>query len=143
MKAFNVGIRAETLKKKSKSLVKAIILLAFSISLPLMSLLPKSRFINGNFIAYTSAFNFLYILTLFPLKGNFTRKFGVLILGDLLSFIWNSIYPLFLFPFLHENNMLSRLFWFINPIVNAVWIISMWSLGLSLIAPFKVEETAN
>jgi len=132
MKTFKFRIGNKTrhnVKLLSKSLI--LLLLAAISTLTLLHL--ESPLINTNVIAYSSAFNFLFILTIFPLKGKFLNKLLILILGNILSLVWNGLYPTLLSSTLLENILLNKFLSFINPpIFNALWIISIWSLGLSM-----------
>jgi len=131
MKTFKFRIGNKT-RHKVKLLSKSLILLLLAAISTLTLLHLESPFINTNVIAYSSAFNFLFILTIFPLKGKFLNKLLTLILGNILSLIWNGLYPTLLSSTLSGNILLNKFLSFINPIFNALWIISIWSLGLSM-----------
>ena len=131
MKTFKFRIGNKT-RHKVKLLSKSLILLLLAAASTLTLLHLESPLINTNVIAYSSAFNFLFILTIFPLKGKFLNKLLTLILGNILSLVWNGLYPALLSSTLLENILLNKLLSFINPIFNALWIISIWSLGLSM-----------
>jgi len=131
MKTFKFRIGNKT-RHKVKLLSKSLILLLLAATSTLTLLHLESPLINTNVIAYSSAFNFLFILTIFPLKGKFLNKLLTLILGNILSLVWNGLYPILLSSTLSGNILLNKLLSFINPIFNALWIISIWSLGLSM-----------
>ena len=131
MKTFKFRIGNKT-RHKVKLLSKSLILLLLAATSTLTLLHLESPLINTNVIAYSSAFNFLFILTIFPLKGKFLNKLLTLILGNILSLVWNGLYPTLLSSTLSGNILLNKLLSFINPIFNALWIISIWSLGLSM-----------
>jgi len=125
------------IRGKIRLITKSLILPLLATVL-ILTLLHFYSLVNLNVIAYSSAFNILFILTIFPLKGKFLNKILTLILGNVLSLLWNGFYPVFLSLVLLENTILNKLFSFINPIFNALWIISIWSLGLSMTSPSKV-----
>ena len=131
MKTFKFRIGNKT-RQKVKLISKSLILLLLAATSTLTLLHLESPLINTNVIAYSSAFNFLFILTIFPLKGKFLNKLLTLILGNILSLVWNGLYPTLLSSTLSGNILLNKLLSFINPIFNALWIISIWSLGLSM-----------
>ena len=131
MKTFKFRIGNKT-RHKVKLLSKSLILLLLAATSTLTLLHLESPLINTNVIAYSSAFNFLFILTIFPLKGKFLNKLLTLILGNILSLVWNGLYPTLLSSTLSGNILLNKLLSFINPVFNALWIISIWSLGLSM-----------
>ena len=131
MKTFKFRIGNKT-RHKVKLLSKSLILLLLAATSTLTLLHLEFPLINTNVIAYSLAFNFLFILTIFPLKGKFLNKLLTLILGNILSLVWNGLYPTLLSSTLSGNILLNKLLSFINPIFNALWIISIWSLGLSI-----------
>ena len=131
MKTFKFRIGNKT-RHKVKLLSKSLILLLPAVTSTLTLLHLESPLINTNVIAYSSAFNFLFILTIFPLKGKFLNKLLTLILGNILSLVWNGLYPTLLSSTLSGNILLNKFLSFVNPVFNALWIISIWSLGLSM-----------
>lgn len=127
---------------KIKIFIKMLtLLLSFSIPTLLLSMI-KPEFFNMNFAAYSLTFSALYIFTIFPLKGGSFRKLAVLFGGNALSFIWNCLYSPYILQFFPRNSISNGIFQFINPVVNALWIVSMWAYGLSLVdAEVSAEDT--
>jgi len=136
MKVFRFKIGSKT-KSRIRFVIKSLILPLLATAL-MLTFLYSSSLINLNVVAYSSAFSILFILTIFPLKGKFLNKILTLTLGNFLSLLWNGLYPIFLSWVFSESILLNRLFSFINPIFNALWIISVWGLGLSMTSPSKV-----
>ena len=89
----------------------------------------KPELFNMNFFAYTLVFNFLYVFTIFLSKGKDLKKLAILLCGNVLSFAWNCLYPPLILSYFHRYSISNRIFQFINPVVNAFWIISMWAFG--------------
>jgi len=141
MKRFRFGIKVEM--HRIIAFVKTLALLLSFMILTILLFRVAPQFFNVNFVAYTLAFDILYILTIFPLGGGSLNKLAVLLVGNILSFIWNCLYPHFLLTLAHGNFISNVIFQFINPIVNALWIISVWAFGFSLITVQKSAEEVN
>jgi len=122
-------------------------ILALFISLSFLTFLlfmvEPELFFNINFFAYTLIFDFLYVFTIFLPKGENLKKLAVLLCGNVLSFVWNCLYPPLILSYFHRYSISNRIFQFINPVVNAFWIISMWAFGFSLITIEKSAEDTN
>lgn len=132
MRKFRFRTEVETCKVKA--FIKILVLLFLLSALTLLSFKVKPELFNMNFLAYTLIFDLIFIFTLFPLDGNGSRKLAVLLAGNVLSFIWNCLYPLFISTFFGRNSVSHAIFQFISPVVNALWVVSMWTFGLSLVA---------
>jgi len=81
-------------------------------------------------------FNFLFIFLLFPLEGPLLRKVFLLVLGNLVGLAWYFIQSSFVAasaPYLEEGAF-KVVYVIVCPIVDLVWIVSVWSLGLSVLA---------
>jgi len=141
MKKFRFRIEVE--KHKIIAFMKILVLLLFLSTLTLLLFRTAPQFFNMNFVAYTLTFDLLYTLTILPLEGEAFKKLAVLLVGNISSFIWNCLYPHFLLTFVHKNSISNMIFQFINPIVNALWIISVWAFGFSLVTIQKPAEDAN
>jgi len=91
-----------------------------------------SSFENDLCLTYMVLFNGIFILTIFPLKGSLFEKILLMSMGNLTCLVWNNIYPRFvlsLFP--KEMDFVSKVYSFLNPWVNSLWIVSFWTLGIS------------
>ena len=141
MRRFRFGIKVEM--HKIIAFVKTLALLLFFMILTILLFRVAPQFFNVNFVAYTLVFDILYILTIFPLSGGSLNKFAVLLVGNIFSFIWNCLYPHFLLTLIHGNPVSNMIFQFINPVVNALWIISAWAFGFSLITVQESAEEVN
>ncbi len=79
-------------------------------------------------------FNVLFITLMFQLYGSFNRKLGLLTLGNLLGLCWNLTFNSFDVAgtvFFGANfNFLYMIFF---PFLSSLWIISFWSLSLTIL----------
>ena len=94
-------------------------------------------------------FNFLFIFLLFPLEGPLLRKVFLLVSGNLVGLAWYLIQSSFVAasaPYL-EAGAFKVVYVLVYPIIDLVWIVSVWSLGLSVLASArrrnKLEEGSS
>lgn len=83
-------------------------------------------------------FNIFYILLTFPLNGNLTKKLCTLSLGNFIWLFWNRLFILFVasaaeaFRFSFEALYIT-----FNPFLNIMWLVSFWSVSLTVIGDSK------
>ena len=128
---------------KIKGFMKILALLISLSFLTLLLFMLEPELFNMNFLAYTLVFDFLYVFTIFLSKGENLKKLAILLCGNVLSFVWNCLYPPLILSYFHRYSISNRIFQFINPVVNAFWIISMWAFGFSLVTVEKSAEDTN
>jgi len=86
-------------------------------------------------------FDILFVSLIFPLRGPLFTKTLLLLTGNLIGFAWNWM----LFSLttnttgLLENALNSTVF-ILSPLLNCIWIVSLWSLGLSTISRENFEK---
>jgi len=104
---------------------------------------------NEPAVVSIAIFNFLFIFLLFPLEGTLLRKVFLLVLGNLVGLAWYLIQSSFVAasaPYL-EAGAFKVVYVIVCPIINLVWIVSVWSLGLSVLASARrkkeLEEGSN
>jgi len=102
--------------------------------------------LNETALVSIAIFNFLFIFLIFPLEGSLSRKVFLLVLGNLVGLAWYLIQTLLVAvsaPYL-EAGTLKVVYIVVWPIINLIWIVSVWSLGLSVLASArrrnKLEE---
>lgn len=81
-------------------------------------------------------FNFLFIFLVFPLEGPLLRKVFLLVSGNLVGLAWYLIQSSFVAasaPYL-EAGVFKVVYVIFCPIIDSVWIVSVWSLSLSVLA---------
>ena len=81
-------------------------------------------------------FNFLFVFLLFPLEGSLFRKVCLLVAGNIVGLAWYLIQSLFRVAsvFYLGVDAFKIITVVIGPIIDLVWIVSIWSLGLSVLA---------
>jgi len=86
-----------------------------------------------------SFFNLLFVFLLFPLEGTLLRKIVLLFAGNIVGLLWYLIQlslkdasSVFLSP-----DAFKIITIFVKPLIDFVWIVSMWSLSLSVLASAK------
>lgn len=80
-------------------------------------------------------FNFLFISLVFPLRGKLVKKIMLLLLGNIIGFLWNNIFSLFAYTAVHYLGESFNIGYLIlNPLLNLFWIVSFWSISLSFLA---------
>ncbi len=84
-----------------------------------------------------SFFNLLFVFLLFPLEGPLLRKI-------MLLFVGNSVGVLYLIQlsfeeafFFMNTSAFKIIILVVKPIIDFVWIVSVWSVSLSVLASYK------
>jgi hypothetical protein len=79
-------------------------------------------------------FNFLFVSLMFQLQGAINRKLCLLTLGNVIGLCWNYTFNYFdvagTISFGENFNTLYMVFF---PFLSSLWIISFWSLTLSVL----------
>ena len=91
---------------------------------------------NEPAVVSIAIFNFLFIFLLFPLEGPLLRKVFLLVSGNLVGLTWYLIQSSFVAasaPYL-EAGAFKVVYVIVCPIIDLFWIVSVWSLGLSVLA---------
>ncbi|MEM3641620.1 MAG: hypothetical protein QXH37_06850 [Candidatus Bathyarchaeia archaeon] len=83
-------------------------------------------------------FNLLFLLILMPLKGSLERKAATLLLGNILSFIWSTLFYLFVHSAVGQIGVFNALYVILSPLLNVLWVVAFWSTSLTFLA--KTEE---
>ncbi len=110
-------------------LAAVIIIAAFQL-VPLLSLSAQIAII---------LFNLLFVFLLFPLEGPLLRKVGLLFAGNVVGALWYLIRAAFqeasvLFLSIYAFKIIAVV---LSPIIDFIWIVSLWSLSLSVLASAK------
>lgn len=90
--------------------------------------------VNTPIIISVITFDFLFVSLLFPLKGALFNKTILLLAGNFTGLMWNLLH----FQLTTETAYLlgdtcAIILSLISPILNFLWIVAFWSLGLSLL----------
>jgi len=84
-------------------------------------------------------FNLLFVFLLFPLEGTLLRKLALLFAGNIVGTLWYLI-QLSLKEasmFFLGTDAVTIITIVAKPIIDFVWIVSIWSLSLSVLASAK------
>jgi hypothetical protein len=83
-------------------------------------------------------FNFLFVFLLFPLEGPLFRKVVLLMVGNSVGVLWYIIQLSFEDALFFLNTDLVKIIVLVaKPLIDFVWIVSVWSLSLSVLASYK------
>jgi len=92
-----------------------------------------------------SIFNFLFVFLLFPLEGSLFRKIYLLVAGNIVGLLWYFIKSSFgaASVFCLGTDALRIITVVIGPIIDLVWVVSVWSLSLSVLASAKKRNEGD
>jgi hypothetical protein len=110
-------------------------LMICSVLVTALCLILSFALINKESTSMLVVFNLLFASLMFPLKGSFTKKICLLLLGNVIGLFWNYLF--FLLASLSVNSFgqfFNALYLILNPFANLVWIVSFWSLCLTALA---------
>ena len=84
-------------------------------------------------------FNFLFVFLLLPLEGPLFQKVYLLVAGNIVGLVWHFIKSSFgaasvLYLGADTFKIITAV---IGPIIDLIWIVSVWSLSLSVLASAK------
>ena len=83
-------------------------------------------------------FNLLFVFLLFPLEGPLLRKVVLLIVGNSVGVLWYIIQVSFEDALFFLNTDLVKIIVLVaKPLIDFVWIVSVWSLSLSVLASYQ------
>jgi len=83
-------------------------------------------------------FNLLFVFLLFPLEGPLLRKVVLLIAGNNVGALWYIIQLSFEDAFFFLNTDLFKIIVLVaKPLIDFVWIVTVWSLSLSVLASYR------
>ena len=86
-------------------------------------------------------FNFLFVFLLFPLEGTISRKIMLLLAGNIIGIVWHFFILVFENVFLYfSTGSLKIMFLIFSPLSNFMWIVSLWSISLSVLAKNKPRK---
>ena len=85
-----------------------------------------------------SFFNLLFVFLLFPLEGTLLRKIVLLFAGNSVGVLWYLVQFSFGDAFFFLNSDAFKIIFLVaKPLIDFVWIVSVWSLSLSVLASYK------
>jgi hypothetical protein len=85
-------------------------------------------------------FNFLFIPLIFPLRASIMRKLLLLSVGNLIGVSWNVFFTLLVLAVVnYVGDFVNTLYLVLSPFVNLIWIVSFWSISLSVLANARTK----
>jgi hypothetical protein len=102
--------------------------------------------VNTAIVVSVATFDFLFVSLIFPLKGSIFHKVILLLTGNLAGFIWNLLqFQLADVIAYFLGGAFSIVFSIASLILNYIWIVSFWSLALSILTRknLRKEEPTN
>jgi hypothetical protein len=99
-----------------------------------LCLITSFRFINIESTATLMIFNLLFVSLTFQLNGTINRKLGMMALGNVIGLLWSFVLYFFAITGATFFGEIFRVFYaVIYPVLNFMWIVSFWSLSLSVL----------
>ena len=96
------------------------------------------RILDSSALVAVSFFNMLFVFLLFPLEGTLLRKIVLLFAGNSVGVLWYVLQFSFEDAFFFLNlDAFKVIFLVAKPLVDFVWVVSVWSLSLSVLASYK------
>jgi hypothetical protein len=98
--------------------------------------------LEGSTLLSITIFNLLSVLLTFPLRGPLWCKMLWLGVGSLVGLAWNLIW-LSLMSLTVGAGVFHIVHFAIGPAVDFMWIVPVWSLGLSALASIERRKTGG
>lgn len=98
--------------------------------------------LEGSTLVSITIFNLLSVLLTFPLRGPLWCKMLWLGVGSLVGLAWNLIW-LSLMSLTVGAGVFYIVHFAIGPAVDFLWIVPVWSLGLSALASIERRKTGG
>jgi hypothetical protein len=99
-----------------------------------LCLITSFRFINIESTVTLLIFNLLFLSLTFQLNGSRNRKVGMLALGNIIGLFWNFFLYFFAIAGVTFFGEVFNVFYAVfYPLLNFMWIVSFWSLSLSVL----------
>jgi hypothetical protein len=110
------------------------LVLGFFLEAIVLCLITSFRFINIESTVTLLIFNLLFLSLTFQLNGSLNRKIGMLALGNIIGLFWNFLLYFFAIAGAMFFGEIFNVFYAVfYPFLNFMWIVSFWSLSLSVL----------
>lgn len=97
--------------------------------------------VNNEAALMLIVFDFLFVSLVFPLDGSFVKKIALLLIGNVIGLLWNNVFSSFSYvAACYFGEFLNVLYIILNPLLNFVWVVSFWSISLSVLASSKTVK---
>lgn len=116
------------------------LIMALFFEIIVLCLLISFRFVNPESTGILLIFNLLFITLTIYLRGSLNRKLGVLTLGNIIGVLWNAIFQALAIAGTGSfGQIFSSLYLVLFPFLNSLWLVSFWSLSLTILQNPKQE----
>ncbi len=117
------------------------LIFGFSIGAIASYMLLSSSFVSNESVYMLIIFNFLFVSLTFPLDGTLTRKIFMLLIGNIIGLFWNYLFSLFAYTVAYYlGESFNTLYIILSPLVNLIWIVSFWSISLTVLTNSKDKK---
>jgi len=97
--------------------------------------------VNNEAALILMVFDFLFVSLVFPLDGTFVKKISLLLIGNVIGLLWNTVFSSFAYvAACYFGEFLNILYILLNPLLNLIWVVSFWSISLSVLASSKTAR---
>ena len=108
---------------------------AIGVVIVIVLIFTLQHILNGAALISLVIFNLIFLLLTFPLKGPLWCKIVWLALGNVVGILWGLIR--LSFSLVLEPDFYESLNFFLNHIIDFLWIVPIWSLALSSLSIAK------
>ena len=117
------------------------LLFGFSIGAIASYMLLSSSFVSNESVYMLIIFNCLFVSLTFPLDGTLTRKIFMLLIGNIIGLFWNYLFSLLAYTVAYYlGESFNTLYIILSPFVNLIWIVSFWSISLTVLTNSKDKK---
>jgi hypothetical protein len=120
------------------------IVLGFSMATVFSCAVLFSHYVGDESVFMLMAFNFLFVSLTFPLNGSLATKVSLLSIGNIIGVLWVFLFSMFVHAVTgYLGAAVSALYLILGPFVNLVWIVTFYSLSLTVLANAKNKKTGT
>lgn len=103
-----------------------------------------SHYVSDESVFMLIAFNFLFASLTFPLNGSLATKALLLSMGNIIGVLWVFLFSMFIHAVAdYFGAAFNALYLILGPFVNLVWIVTFYSLSLTVLANAKNRKIGN
>lgn len=110
----------------------------FSVAAAFSCAILLSHYVDDESVFMLIAFNFLFVSLTFPLNGSLATKVLLLSTGNIIGVLWFFLFSTFVHGVAYYlGAAFNVLYLILGPFVNLVWIVTFYSLSLTILANAK------
>jgi hypothetical protein len=114
----------------------SVLVMGLFVEAIILCLIASYRFVNLQSTATLLIFNTLFVSLTFQLNGKLNLKLGLLALGNLMGLFLNFIFSSFVVAGATSfGETFNNFYTFSYPLLNSLWIVTFWSLSLTVLHP--------